>query len=1602
MSRVSPKAAPPPKAAVQPDKPAEKKPAAQTQATAAAEQKWTPPAANVQAKASQEAPPSKAAVKAASELHHAMVGGFTDAGTNEGKIFDTMFKCSKDELAEIKRAYALTFKDKAGKPADLSADLKGELNQTQFAVTEQLFKGNLPQAAALALKASKESSLDPTDSWPDAVDVLRPLADKPEALLETAREYLKLEGTPGEQKQANPGPAFLERLGSSLSYSDLSLASDWMVKAASTGGVHVGKLTQAQQVEASEANAAKKELTGVLSGGSEKAILDNLAQLKPSLRTWVLNDAGLMEKVGKELRGLKFDQAKALLGNDEVSAKAIEVRRAVLENPAAPALGVFAQVVGKGDPKAISEAFQAQTGSSLSTQNMSAADKALFTKLVSGAELTADENLKLDGSKLVAAIATKDFPAAKHALEGKTKAEVDKLTHLVEPTLRAYERFAVTGPASLHDHLENTFSGRDEFVLLEMLGKGKAQTKAQELEQEEDLARFEASPVADALQYATRNPGKVLGAPTSLRAARSLLNDAKAGFRTPDTEGGQLDQRLAAAKAGLGGKDEELLLSQAAAGNETYKTTKDEAGESVKSGIGHVATGVGIVAAPFTGGASLGLMAVGPGLGSVAKVAIKGSSMSSQELKAEALSATVATVAALAPTGPAGSAVANIAKAGLISAASEGVTEAAQSATWEDGVAKGLKRSGEKAGSGFVSGAGTAIAFEAGAGIAAGAKKALAGKPSATKAPAAAPKTMAFSQKSAPEPVVGRRTAPMETPASFPKETAAIVAARTRRQAVELSSTPKPVQSQLQKAGATTTMKQTIVNANGVEQTIYVGLKGRETVAFDASGKPVQYAGKLNTHSAREAAASAKKAGTPQQMVFDGVLVEVKPGSTLEQLRTQVATSLKSHPAAAKITAARSEAARANQAHANYAYELAARTKPGDPPKLDETFYKLSNEAVERTSRFMKEAGMPHDVVDVPRPKDSTIPEGTKMIVVRGDTGGGSGGRLNRIIGQMEKDTKMPGVGIVISPAEMPLQAGGIYESSADGKRLILDGNSVLNGRVDKLTLHELTHAWHDARSNANRPQLFNGDLHTDTPAPKRESGIRASEIPEVPRVLSAQGAGGIYSKYQSLDEVAAYSHTVLLDSRKVEDSIKQSPAGRLSDDAKFEILQFREKLKNGAMGVAEQSAEVLGNALNALEKGATATFGTPTVNGRPQTTATLLFDSPVRIDGTTKLVPITFNARLSGLPPNPTQAQLRSALKSHMEQQQVVAFKQAKTYDDMLQLTEPAKLSRERAEEAMELGRQQRQTVLDAEMKYRQQVGDAGPQKPAAGAREPSAKTTTPRAMFSSANTPTLAASVEGALNRKLSPHLRDRAIGELETIARAQGPEAPAALKALNDLSGRVGDGQDFLQYTQQATKVLAGIDTPAANKLTSDMFFAKVHDPKTNGVTNVPMLPVRANSQYAAINALAARGDANAMLILRDVVTHSNGSVRAEAIKALGRMSEEHFATGSYQLNGKGEYRNQSEHAAAEVRGLVSKGISGEDRALAIGLAAKQNPPPLRTIAGALNDADQSVQWAAIAALKKNFEDSEVKKALLDFARKTPDAALRNAAEGAARGQ
>jgi hypothetical protein len=586
-----------------------KKPAGTGSAKAAPLKKWAAPLAPAPV-APAPAAPSRAAVSVAAQLHQAMHSGLTGLGVAEAKLFTIPYKYSKDELAEIRRAYALGFKGKNGKPADLLAEIKHELSKTEFAAVEQLFEGHPTRAAALALKKLSELSLDPTDSWPEALEILRPLAEKPELLLETAREYLNLVGTAGEQKQLDPGPAFLTRLGSALGRAEFSLASDWLVKAAANGGVHIGPLNQRQQVEASEASAAKKELGAVLRGGSEKAILESLGQLKPTLRPWISGDAGLMGSIATQLRGLKLEQARALLGNDDLGAKAIEIRRTLLDTIAAPALGVFASVVGKdGNANALSQTFQAQTGASLATQNMSVEDKALFKKLVLGQTISADEALRLDGLKLLAAIATKDFEEAKRTLEGKTKGELDTLTRLIEPALRAYERRAAHSPGRLQDHLERTFGGREKFELLQMLGKGKPQSQAEELEQQADLAQFERSPVLDAVEYGLKHP-RLLAAAVAVPLATPLLfrNGAQANFRTPDTEGGRLDQRLALAKASGGGEDGALLLSQAVGDNQSYQANKDDTAHQAKQ----VLKAVAIAAAPLTGGASLALLAAMP------------------------------------------------------------------------------------------------------------------------------------------------------------------------------------------------------------------------------------------------------------------------------------------------------------------------------------------------------------------------------------------------------------------------------------------------------------------------------------------------------------------------------------------------------------------------------------------------------------------------------------------------------------------------------------------------------------------------------------------------------------------------------------------------------------------------------------------------------------------------------------------------------------------------------------------------------------------------------------------------------------------------------
>jgi hypothetical protein len=629
-------------------------------------------------------PLGSAALEAANELHRALMGGLTGFNVDEGQVWAVMSPRSAEELVSIQQAYSIAF------GRDLRSDLKVKLRQGQSEVIEQLFAGKTDHATALALRCSRQASVTPFDSWPQPIEILRPLSDA--ARLNVARDYLKLEGTAAERAESDPGPAFLRRLVGSLSQADLLVASDWMVKAAANGGVFAGKLTKAQQVELSAAKAAKKELSEMLEGDPPaKLVLNTLAGLDRSTRPWILGDRGLVEKLGKALPGLGLERARALLQNDEAGAKAVEIRSTLLGNAAAPVLGVFANAIGPGvDAGLINDAFAKQTGSALSAQKMSPPEQRLLTKVLSGTALVGEDSLELDGLKLVAAIATADFANARGALEGKAKSQVDRLTRLAEPALRAYEQKAGTGKLNLRQHLERAFSGSEEFELLQKLDHGQPQSDREELIALAQRALFEQSVALDGVQT----------------------------FLHGESGGARLARQIDAANHALGKNDSQVLLKVVGASAQGYVANKNQAAEEANVLGSYATTGAALLAAPLTGGSSLGLMALGPAIGAGAKIAIKGPAMKTSEVRAAVVGAGVGVLANAIPMGAAGSVMAKIAKAGLISGGSEGATAAAEVETWEDGLHTGAARVLKKAGEGALSGAAYAAGFElAGLGV---------------------------------------------------------------------------------------------------------------------------------------------------------------------------------------------------------------------------------------------------------------------------------------------------------------------------------------------------------------------------------------------------------------------------------------------------------------------------------------------------------------------------------------------------------------------------------------------------------------------------------------------------------------------------------------------------------------------------------------------------------------------------------------------------------------------------------------------------------------------------------------------------------------------
>jgi hypothetical protein len=635
--------------------------------------------------------PSREAVQDADTLHRAMTSGlFTGQGTDEDTIWEVMSKRNPAGLAELAAAYT------ASGNGNLQADLKSELSSEQYQAITLLFAGKLDQAAAVAIKSGLAKP----------IDVLRKLPE--DKLLPVARAYLSLDPSV-DRSVLNPSLAFLSRIRGKLSVDETGIAAALLKKAAANAGILKPGFNPEQVANLSDAEIAKIELGAELDrwAPSRAAIFNALEKVRPSARAWILNDASLMKKLEKQLPGVQLERAMAILRGDASAAQAAVVRSTMLEHPQTPTLGVVAQALGTdGNGKGLAEAFERQTGRPLASM-VPPRDHPLLAAVTSNQPLTPEQQLRLDGLKLLSAIAQKDFETAKGALEGKTKAQLGELTRMLEPALRTYEGLSSQARAPLKEHIENAFSGREQFDLLQMLSAGKPESPREELDQLKAKAGYERSRVVDGVQWIFRGESEGARLQSVLEQGESSLKSNPA--LTP------------------------LVVSVAAARTQGYVATKDDAAETLKQVGTYGTMGVGVVAAPFTGGASVGLtvgaaaMVAAPIVGAGAKLIAKGSSTTRRELASEATGAALGVAANLIPVAGRAALVANAARAGLTAGAVEAGNAAVAKGTWDDGAKNGLIRVGERGAIGVGAGAASAVAAEVAAIAVGGIGKSLKG-----------------------------------------------------------------------------------------------------------------------------------------------------------------------------------------------------------------------------------------------------------------------------------------------------------------------------------------------------------------------------------------------------------------------------------------------------------------------------------------------------------------------------------------------------------------------------------------------------------------------------------------------------------------------------------------------------------------------------------------------------------------------------------------------------------------------------------------------------------------------------------------------------------
>ena len=608
--------------------------------------------------------------KDAAELNKAMEGGMFGLGTDEEAIMKTLRGKSKDEIELLKQNY----KDHYGK--DLTSQLRGELNDKEFAQASNLMKGETSKADARKLQ---EATTGLTDDESAVFETLR--GKSKEEREELLSEYRKLTG---------------KDLSTTLKgrFSEKEFQQAEALINGDTAKADAAKLNQALTGLTDDEDAVYQ----TLEGRSEEEI----AAIKKEYKA--LTGRDLESRMKSRLTKTENQRATSLLEGDQASADAARIHQAV-KGMGTDEDSIYETLEGKSKEErdAIAAAYKKQYGVDLDTrlsEDMSGNDFEKANTLLEDGKTSDVQKLRF----AMEGMGT-DEEAVQKVLAGKSKEEVAQLKE---------DYKAATG-RDLDSVLDSELGGRDLFDANQAL-KGKPQSIEEALERLNERHAFErkgeANEVSTAFMDLINDKGELL----DRNVGRA--NDQYQAYQLALQEGRYQDAEVEKARLGQ-------LLGYSNLDVEGYQESKDAAADTAGT---VAATAAAVAVMVGTAGTATPLVATAlyaGGAGALARTAttsmISGAGYDEQNIGADMASGFVdgaATVAGAGAGKVASGAIkgtsrgARLAAAtvqgsvdGLVGGAAGGAAaEAFRDGTWDDGFGEGLTRVGKAGATGAVAG----------------------------------------------------------------------------------------------------------------------------------------------------------------------------------------------------------------------------------------------------------------------------------------------------------------------------------------------------------------------------------------------------------------------------------------------------------------------------------------------------------------------------------------------------------------------------------------------------------------------------------------------------------------------------------------------------------------------------------------------------------------------------------------------------------------------------------------------------------------------------------------------------------------------------------